>query len=589
MTQSQITRSRVMRRVGVAVAATIAISTMASTGSQAASRPSAAKYGGEVKVGIFDTFPGFCVGNNPANSSLMATRTVYETLFEKTRGNDFVGLLAKSGTPSADLKTWTIELRSGIKFHNGEALNAKAMVTNWLNTSGMLFLMTAGAKGPAAATAAYGHTLGTAVPFQSNVLMATAVGETTVVYTLDRPQNDFLGTLYASGRGFVRAPGQLIDKSTCAGNPIGTGPFKAVSFTTDEMIVAKNADYWRSDPVTGNKLPYIDKITFTNIKESSSRQSAIQTGAVDAAMFSGASEGQYIQALRKKKGLTEYKSPAEYYPSLWLNQGKPGSPFANINARKAVLSCIDRVNWVKARTKGEGKVSKSLVGPNSVMYTKTGFTKYSVKTAKKYVAKYKAETGATSLSFTGPSDTSTVSVGNAKFFKTMMAKCGIKYDYVVEEGAVIIGKTFNPSPSAGSYYNAYDAISILLFEGTDVTFNLPFVLTNGFAADSKSPLAGVFRTSIGSILGLNHHSDTNVDKAFFAGEAAKSKALAKIKYKEGTAILQKNAMMGATFYFSYELFAGKNLGGIGKTPIELKKTQRLMTNWGIDWAGVYKK
>ncbi|MEI8397823.1 MAG: hypothetical protein WCG33_01605, partial [Actinomycetes bacterium] len=76
MTQSQITRSRVMRRIGVAVAATIAITTMASTGSQAASKPNASKYGGEVKVGIFDTFPGFCVGNNPANSSLMATRTV---------------------------------------------------------------------------------------------------------------------------------------------------------------------------------------------------------------------------------------------------------------------------------------------------------------------------------------------------------------------------------------------------------------------------------------------------------------------------------------------------------------------------------
>ena len=588
MTQSQITRSRVMRRIGVAVAATIAISTMASTGSQAASNPSAPKYGGEVKVGIFDTFPGFCVGNNPANSSLMATRTVYETLFEKTRGNDFVGLLAKSGNPSADLKTWTIELRSGIKFHNGEALNAKAMVTNWLNTSGMNFLMTAGAKGPAVATAAYGHTLGTAVPFQSNILMVTAVGETTVVYTLDRPQNDFLGTLYASGRGFVRAPAQLVDKTTCSGTPIGTGPFKAVSFTTDEMIVAKNADYWRTDPVTGNKLPYIDKITFTNIKESSSRQSAVQTGTVDAAMFSGASEGQYIQALRKKKNLTEYKSPAEYYPSLWLNQGKPGSPFANINARRAVLSCIDRVTWVKARTKGEGVVSTSLVGPNSVMYNKVGFPKYSVADAKAFVELYKTETGKTELAFAGPSDTSSVSVSNAKFFQTMMAKCGIKYDYVIEEGAVIIGKTFNPSPAAGSYYNAYDAISILLFEGTDVTFNLPFVLTNGFAKDSKSPLAGVFRTSIGSILGLNHHSDATVDAAFFAGEAAQSKALAITKFKEGTAILQKNSMMGATFYFSYELFAGKSLGGIGKTPIELKKTQRLMTNWGIDWAGVYK-
>jgi len=577
-----------MRRIGVAVAATIAISTMASTGSQAASRPSAPKYGGEVKVGIFDTFPGFCVGNNPANSALMATRTVYETLFEKTRGNDFVGLLAKSGNPSADLKTWTIELRPGIKFHNGEALNAAAMVTNWLNSSGNMFLGVAATQGPAAATAAYGHTLGTAVPFQSNILKATAVGETTVVYTLDRPQNDFLGTLYASGRGFVRAPAQLKDKTACSGTPIGTGPFKAVSFTTDEMIVAKNADYWRTDPVTKNKLPYIDKITFTNIKESSSRQSAVQTGTIDAAMFSGASEGQFIQALRKKKNLTEYKSPAEYYPSLWLNQGKPGSPFKSANARKAVLSCIDRVNWVKTRTKGEGVVSKSLVGPNNIMYTTNGFTKYNVAESKKFVEAYKLETGAAELAFSGPTDTSSVSVGNAKFFQTMMAKCGIKYDFVTEEGAVIIGKAFNPSPAAGSHYNAYDAISILLFEGTDTTFNLPFVLTNGFAKDSKNPLAGLFRTSIGSILGLNHHSNTDVDKLFYEGQAAQTKQLAAAKYKAGTALLQTEAIMGATFYFSYELFAGKSLGGIGKTPIELKKTQRLMTNWGIDWAGVYK-
>jgi ABC-type transport system substrate-binding protein len=577
-----------MRRIGVAVAATIAISTLASTGSQAASNPSAPKYGGEVKVGIFDTFPGFCVGNNPANSALMATRTVYETLFEKTRGNDFVGLLAKSASVSADLKTWTVELRPGIKFHNGEAFNAAAAVTNFMNSSGMNFLGVAATKGPAAATAAYGHTLGTAVPFQSNVLKATAVGETTVVYSLDRPQNDFLGTLYASGRGFVRAPAQLIDKTTCSGTPIGTGPFKAVSFTTDEMIVAKNAEYWRKDPVTGNKLPYIDKITFTNIKESSSRQAAVQRGAIDAAMFSGASEGQYIQALRKQKQLVEYKSPAEYYPSLWLNQGKPGSPFKSKNARLAVLSCIDRVNWVKTRTKGEGVVSKSLVGPNNIMYTTSGFQKYSVEEAKKYVEAYKAETGATELAFAGPTDTSSVSVGNAKFFQTMMAKCGIKYDFVTEEGAVIIGKAFNPSPAAGSHYNAYDSIAILLFEGTDTTFNLPFVLTNGFASTSKNPLAGIFRTSIGSILGLNHHSNTDVDKLFYEGQAAQSKALAASKYKAGTALLQTEAIMGATFYFSYELFAGKSLGGIGKTPIELKKTQRLMTNWGIDWAGVYK-
>jgi ABC-type transport system substrate-binding protein len=60
----------------------------------------------------------------------MATRTVYESLFEKTRGGDYIGLLAKGATPSTDLKTWTVELKTGITFHNGEAFNADAVVKN---------------------------------------------------------------------------------------------------------------------------------------------------------------------------------------------------------------------------------------------------------------------------------------------------------------------------------------------------------------------------------------------------------------------------------------------------------------------------
>jgi len=570
-----------MRRIGVAVAATIAISTLASTGSQAASRPTKSKYGGEVKVGIFDTFPGFCVGNNPANSSLMATRTVYESLFEKTRGGDYIGLLAKGATASADLKTWTIELKTGIKFHNGEDFNAAAVVANVEAGMGVATLKSGFVKM---------YLLGTAVPFDSNVISVVASDATHAVFTLDRAQNDFPGTLYASGRAFMRAPAQLLDKTTCASTPIGTGPFKIVSWNTDEMIVQKNADYWRTDPVSGAKLPYLDKITFTNVKEGSQRAAAVRKGSVDAAMFSGASEGTFIKDLRQRKSVvTEFKSPYEYYPSLWLNQGKPGSPFKNIHARNAVLSCMDRVNYVKARTKGEAQVATSLVGKTNPMYTTRGFQKYNPTYAKAEVALYKQETGATSLSFIGPSDTSSTSVSNSKFMQTMWAACDITYNFVTEEGAVIIAKAFNASPTAGQYYNAYDAISILLFEGTDVTFNLPFLLTNAFPTGSKSPVAAYFRSSLGTILGLNHHSDTTVDTAFYAGEAANSKAAAKTQYQNGTAILQGQAIMGSMLNFYYDFFAGKKLGGIGTLQIEKGKSQRLVTNWGIDWTGVYKK
>ena len=578
MTQRQTTRSRVMRRVGAAIAATIAVSTVASTGSQAAST-SAAKSGGEIKVAIFDTFPGFCNNNNPANSSLMATRAIFEGLVEKTKGNDFVGLLAESWTTSADFKEWTFKLREGVTFHNGQAFNADSVIANFNVNSGR--------------RAAQGIGVGTNVTFGANIANFTKVDNYTVKFTLHRAQNDFTGTLYASGRLFMRADAQLVSggaTGTCSTTPIGTGPFKVSSWDANQLVAVKNENYWRKDPNNPSaKLPYLDKITFTNVKEGSQRASAVRRGTVDAAMFTSFSEGTFIKDLRQRKSVvTEYKSPNEYYPSLWLNQGKAGSPLANKNARLAVVNCIDRVNYVKVRAKGETVVPKSLVGPSSVMYTTNGFGKYSPTKAKAYVAAYKAETGATSLTLGMPADTSSASQANAKFLINTWAKCGITVNMVVEETALIIAKAFNPTV-AGANQNAYDILPILLFEGTDVAFNLPFVVTNMFPTGSTNPVAGSFRAPLGALLNLNHHSDTKVDDAFFGGQAANTKAAAKLKYQEGTAYLQANGFMTSIQHGYYTMFTSKKLGGIGKLQIQKGKTQRLITNWGIDWTGVYKK
>ena len=586
MTQRQTTRSRVMRRVGVAIAATIAVSTVASTGSNAAST-SAIKAGGEIKVGIFDTFPGYCMANNPANSSLMATRAMYETLVEKTKGNDFVGVLAKSWEASADLKTWTFTLREGIKFHNGEDFNAAAVKTQHDYSRGGAFGQAALTVGPAAATTALGYTLGTSITFQANINAVTVVSPYVVRFTLDRAQNDFPGTLYASGRGFYRAPAQITSKATCSTTPIGTGPFKFQSGAVPggDLVVVKNDSYWRTDPNTGAKLPYLDKITFTNVKEGSQRAAAVRKGSLDAGMFTSATEATFIKDLRQRKSVvTEYRSPAEYYPSIWLNQTKAGSPFANKDARLAVSKCIDRVNFVKVRSKGEATPADSLVGPSNVMYTKRGFANFNVKAAKAHVAAYKAATGK-DLSFTYPTDTSTASQANAKFLSNQWKKCGITTNLVVEETATVIAKAFNSSKVGGAQME-YDALALLLFEGTDVAFNMPFILTNAY---TTNPLKAVFGTSLGTLLNLNHHTDTAVDTLLFAGNSATTKASASAKYKEALAYLQTNGFMTAVQRQYYTLFTSKKLGGIGKLQIEKGKTQRVVTNWGIDWTGVYKK
>jgi ABC-type transport system substrate-binding protein len=585
-----------MRRVGAAIAATIAVSTVASTGSNAAS-PSAVKVGGEIKVAIFDTFPGYCMANNPANSSLMATRTMFETLVEKTKGNDYVGVLAKSWESSADLKTWTFNLREGVTFHNGEAFNAVAVKTQIDYGRGGAFAATAqsegvrlgsAAAGAASATTALGYTLGTSISFQANIMAVTVVSPYVVRFTLDRAQNDFPGTLYASGRGFMRAPAQITSKATCATTPIGTGPFKFQSGAVpgNDLVVVKNTNYWRTDPNTGAKLPYLDKITFTNVKEGSQRAAAVRKGTYDAGMFTSATEGTFIKDLRQRKSVVnEYRSPSEYYPSIWLNQTKAGSPFANKDARLAVIKCIDRKNFVKVRSRGEATVSDSLVGPSNVMYTKRGFSAFNVAAAKKHVAAYKAATGATSLTFSYPTDTSTASQANAKFLASQWKKCGITSNLVVEETATVIAKAFNSSKVGGAQME-YDALSILLFEGTDVAFNLPFIVSNMY---STNPLKAAFGTSLGTLLNLNHHTDTALDAILFAGNAATSKAAASAKYKEALAYLQTNGYMTAVQRQYYTLFTTKKIAGIGKLQIEKGKTQRVVTNWGIDWTGVYKK
>ena len=583
-------RNQGKRFAGVAIIALAASACISSPSSAQSTSVPASRYGGNITVGIFDTIPGFCVGNNPANSALMATRTIYETLFEKTKGGDMAGVLARSATPSADRKTWTVTLREGVTFHDGSAFDAAAVVANFNAITGRTALGAYVASGPAG-LASKAYTIGTGTAFTANIKSFSVKSEFVVEFILDRPQYDFKSTLYASGRFFMRSPAQLTDSNTCAINPIGTGPFKISTWTADQLIVVRNTDYWRHDPKTNARLPYLDKITFTNVKEASQRSSAVRRGTLDAAFFSAATDSTFIKDLRARRSVVkEFRSPKEYYTSLWLNQGKPRSPFEHLSARKAVLSCLDRSNFIKVRTRGQGTAATSLVGPTSLMYNTKNFPKYNPAAARQFVKDYIVETGEPSLTFTFPADTSTASQANARFFKATWAKCNITANYVVEETANIIAKAFNASAklTQGEYYNAYDAIFITLLEGQDVAYNVPFLVTNAYSNTSSNPVRALFKTSLGPVLGLNHHNDTAIDQYFYNGQAAANANAAKSQLRAGTAYLQKNAIMGSVYYFYYSLFTTKKMAGIGTLTLPNGKTQRGVTNWGIDWTGVYK-
>jgi hypothetical protein len=224
------------------------------------------------------------------------------------------------------------------------------------------------------------------------------------------------------------------------------------------------------------------------------------------------------------------------------------------------------------------------------MYSTTGFPSYDPSRSRQFVEQYKTETKKDSLSFVFPVDTSLSSQANARFFEAMWSKCGINAKFTVEQTPLILSKIFNPSPdvSKGQFYNAYDAVFLTLFEGDDAAFNVPFILSNAYPKNSVNPVQGLFRSSLGKVLGLNHHSDTTVDEFFYQGQAATDEDDAKQSYRAGTAYLQENSFMGALAAHYYSLFTTESLEGVGELPLPNNSTQRVVTNWGIDWTGVYK-
>src|SRR5262245_55110948 len=88
--------------------------------------------GGTLRYGLEADVDGL----NPTESALsapglMMTNAVFDSLAAVTPDGTVVPNLAESFTPSADFKSWTMKLRPGVTFHDGEPLNADAVIINF--------------------------------------------------------------------------------------------------------------------------------------------------------------------------------------------------------------------------------------------------------------------------------------------------------------------------------------------------------------------------------------------------------------------------------------------------------------------------
>jgi ABC-type transport system substrate-binding protein len=267
---------------------------------------------------------------------------------------------------------------------------------------------------------------------------------------------------------------------------------------------------------------------------------------------------------------------------LWLNQGKTGSPFKEQTARDAIAYAtnVDQLN--KTLLRGELTTPSSVTGKANIMYSKAGFKSFNEEKARDAVAAYKTATGK-DLQFVLPHDSSQQSENLAKELRRMWQKVGMKVRLEKVESAQYLKKAFNTTTGG----NDYDIAYITALEGADTTFSVPFLSVNAYSqissAGKNAAIKGIFGSTLGGLLGLSHHTEVGVDAAFKAGQASGSKA----DFVKATAIIQGKTLTVPMGSFAYSFIASTKLGGVGKAKLPSGGVRRTVTNFGIDFAGVW--
>jgi ABC-type transport system substrate-binding protein len=561
-----------VKRFGAVAAVSLVGSLFVASGSQAAERPSATpKYGGEVTMLIDGNIAGHCFANALPGGPLGASRSIYESLFERSTTGKYVGYLAKSAT-STDNKVWTIALREGIKFSNGEEFNATVVKQN----------IDIG-RGALVPTRTYAST---GIGVNANILTVDVVDNLTVKVTLDRPDNDFLGLMYRAGRYVMRAPAQIAGTANCSTNPIGTGPFMLQSFKPDEQIVVRNPNYWRKD-AAGRQLPYLDKITFLVVKEASQRAAAVRTGRGDAAFFVQG-DATFTQDLAKRKSaVTGYQSTQTAWGQWMPNVNKAGSPFKFRNCRLAAAYSMDWNSYNKVRLRGTGNYSGSIVGKDHPMFTLKGAPKYDLKKARIYLQRCNTELGtAGPMRVTLYADSSTQSQNNTRFIQKSMEKAGILVnDPFIGESALLVSKIYKGGG------NDFDFAQGTPAEGATPGYVFPFFVSKAFPLTSTNPIKD---TALGkgynTVIALGNHSDDKVDELIYGAQAELNPAKAKKKWQAATAYLQNQGYAIPAVHGGFQVFVNNNakLRGIGTLKMPSGDKAEIVETKGFEWTGIWK-
>ena len=246
---------------------------------------------------------------------------VFETLAKINEDGSVSPLLAESWEVSPDLKSYTFKLRKGVKFHNGEPFNARAVKFSFDRAAAENSVNKDKRKFAALTSVA-------------------AIDEHTVVILNSQLDPNFLFGL-ATGPAVIVEPKSADSNGT---KPVGTGPFKLDAWNKGSSVVLSKWDGYRNAAAIKLK-----KVTFRFISDPAAQAASVLSGDVDVFPRIGT------------RVVPQFKANANFQVLIGNSQGKTiltinnkKKPLDDVRVRRAILAAIDRKAVVEGAADGYG-------------------------------------------------------------------------------------------------------------------------------------------------------------------------------------------------------------------------------------------
>ena len=263
--------------------------------------------------------------------------------------------LAEKFDAASDGLTYTFQLRKGVKFHNGREM--KAADVKWS------FERIRDPAVPAVAKGYFGDLDRIEVPDEYTVKLIYKKVFAPLLTALTRMETAIL------------PQEEVAKKDEWSAHPIGSGPFKFVSYTKDQaVVIERNPDYWEQG------LPKLDRVEQRVITKEETAIINVQTGAIHATGASATNLGK----LKGSKGVKGEVVASTFWPHLALNCSKP--PFTDVRVRQAIRLGIKRDDILALSFDNLGPISNTLFPDGNPYRAEVDGWKYDLAKAKQLLA-----------------------------------------------------------------------------------------------------------------------------------------------------------------------------------------------------------